>query len=117
MSVGEKLEELRKNRGYTLRDLGDKLNVSYSHLSRIEKGHNIPNLVLLETIADFFGVKPSYFLDDDKTLTEYDEKFLDDIDLPLDELNKKYNLTVDGKKLTPDEIKTLVTFIRLNRMG
>lgn len=54
--LGEKLRWLRTQRGLTVRQLGELLGVDHSHITKIERGENIPSLPLALKIADFFGV-------------------------------------------------------------
>ncbi len=54
--IGEKLRGLRTKQGLTVRQLGNVLGVDHSHITKIERGENIPSLPLALKIADFFGV-------------------------------------------------------------
>jgi transcriptional regulator with XRE-family HTH domain len=54
--LGEKLRTLRQRRGLTLRELGDRLDVDYGYVGRMERGEKIPNLEMLLKISDLFGV-------------------------------------------------------------
>jgi transcriptional regulator with XRE-family HTH domain len=54
--LGEKLRTLRTGRGLTVRQLGDILGVNHSHITKIEKGENIPSLPLALKIADLFNI-------------------------------------------------------------
>ncbi len=46
---GNRLKELRKERGFTLRSLADKINVDFSYLSKIENAR-LPHTPSVETI-------------------------------------------------------------------
>ncbi len=59
--LGERLKELRKQRGMTLKELGEVLEFNYSNLSKIERGIRNPNVKLLERLAHYFDVDISYF--------------------------------------------------------
>jgi transcriptional regulator with XRE-family HTH domain len=54
--LGEKLRMLRTKRGFTVRELGNILGVDHSHITKIERGENIPSLPLALKIAEFFGI-------------------------------------------------------------
>ena len=54
--LGEKLRALRLREGLTVRQLGERLGVDHSHITKIERGENIPSLPLALKIADFFGL-------------------------------------------------------------
>lgn len=60
--LGERLRELRKERGLIQRDLAEVLKITDVHYRRIEAGKvNIPTLTLC-TLADYFGVTTEYLL-------------------------------------------------------
>ena len=56
--VGERLNKIRKERNLTLRELGNAVGVSASHIGQIEKGVTNPSIELLAKIAEFFKVHP-----------------------------------------------------------
>jgi transcriptional regulator with XRE-family HTH domain len=66
--LGEKLRTLRKRRSLTVRQLGDRLGVDHSHITKIETGENIPSLPLAIKIADFFGISVDQLVRDDLEL-------------------------------------------------
>ena len=57
---GERLKELRIERGLSGRELGRKIGVSGSTIMRWEKGQNVILAELLENLANFFGVSMGY---------------------------------------------------------
>ncbi|EIT85957.1 DNA-binding protein [Fictibacillus macauensis ZFHKF-1] len=59
--IGRKVRELRISRGYTLRKVGESVDMDYSYLSKVENGKVNPSLELLQTLADFYNVDISYF--------------------------------------------------------
>lgn len=56
-SFGINLKNLRKQNGFTLETLGEKLTISKSTLSDYENGKSSPPFDVCEKIADFFGIK------------------------------------------------------------
>lgn len=54
MEFGEKLQELRKNRGLTQEELAEALYVSRTAVSKWESGRGYPNIDSLKDIAKFF---------------------------------------------------------------
>lgn len=64
-AFGDRLRKLREERGITQSGLGEAIGVRQSTISEIERGSNQPSMVVLRKLADFFGVKPGYFLDDE----------------------------------------------------
>ncbi|MFS0864092.1 helix-turn-helix domain-containing protein [Fredinandcohnia sp. 179-A 10B2 NHS] len=59
---GEKLKKLRTKNDDTLRQLGAKLNIDHSNLSKIERGERKPNIELLQSICKLYNTPMSYFL-------------------------------------------------------
>lgn len=55
-----KLRELRKNHGLTLKELGKKVSMHDNTLSQYETGKRNPSLKTWQQLADFYGVSVSY---------------------------------------------------------
>lgn len=60
--MGTRLRKLRKDNDYTLRELGDKLNLSFSTLAMYEREERIPPPDKLLLLADFFSVSADFLL-------------------------------------------------------
>lgn len=60
-AIGEKLREVRQERGMSLRELAAKAEVSASMLSQIETGKVFPSVRSLYGIATALGVSVDYF--------------------------------------------------------
>jgi transcriptional regulator with XRE-family HTH domain len=69
-SIGERVKFLRTEKGMTLAVLGDKVNLSTSYLSQIERDRTNPSLTTLMNIAKVLNVEPRYFFEsgDNNTL-------------------------------------------------
>lgn len=64
MTLGEKLKELRKEKGLSLRELAKQIgNISASYLSDIENDRYDPSLKKLKSIAQALNVPTAYLLD------------------------------------------------------
>ncbi|UYH50875.1 helix-turn-helix domain-containing protein [Candidatus Kirkpatrickella diaphorinae] len=62
--VGEKLRSLRKARGYNQYDVVAELDLegfSRSDLSKIERGHKLPSLIVISALADLYDVPLDHF--------------------------------------------------------
>jgi transcriptional regulator with XRE-family HTH domain len=66
-SLGKNLRALRKEEGLTLLQLGEKVGLSASYLSQVERGVTMPSLSRLTRIAEALGVEVRYFFEDDAT--------------------------------------------------
>lgn len=56
MEFGNRLYELRKKKGLSQEELGDKINVSRQTISKYELGDAIPDMEKLVMLSDFFHV-------------------------------------------------------------
>lgn len=80
-NIGEAVKELRKERGYTLKDISEQANLSIGYLSQFERGITTIAVEQLAKIADILGVSINYFFNDDVAKEEvvtrsYDQKVL-----------------------------------------
>ncbi|MBQ9484275.1 MAG: helix-turn-helix transcriptional regulator [Ruminiclostridium sp.] len=57
MDFGSELQRLRKQKGLSQEELGEKLGVSRQTISKWENGAAYPDMLNLISIKDFFGVK------------------------------------------------------------
>lgn len=55
-NVAKNLTALRKNAGLTQAELGEKLTYSDKSISKWERGDGLPDLVVLEKLAELYGV-------------------------------------------------------------
>lgn len=64
MDFGEKLRELRKAHAYSQRDLADRLNVSFTYLSKLENNRmdRPPSEDLIRKIAQVLGANADELL-------------------------------------------------------
>lgn len=62
LEFGKRLSLLRKSHGLTQEQLAEKLNISWDHLSKIERGKRTPSLDVIIAIACYFCVSTDYLL-------------------------------------------------------
>lgn len=65
MTFGEKLQKLRKSKGWTQEDLAAQISISRQALSKWEQGAVIPDTENVLQISKLFGVSTDYLLNDD----------------------------------------------------
>ena len=53
--VGLQIAELRKNKGLTQNDLGERLGVSFQAVSKWERGETLPDTTILPDLANVLG--------------------------------------------------------------
>jgi transcriptional regulator with XRE-family HTH domain len=120
MGFSKRLKELRENRGLSQEGLAKRLNIPRSSITHYERSDDrLPRQTRLNELADFFGVSVDYLIGRAETseLSKPEKVFVDEVSDPdeplsLEELMVKYNLTVDGKKATKEEIAAAISFIR-----
>lgn len=65
MTFGEKIQALRKSRGWSQEQLAEQINVSRQALSKWENGTSVPDTNNVVQLAKLFGVSTDYLLLDD----------------------------------------------------
>ncbi len=65
--IAKNITVLRQNAKMTQFDLAEKLNYSDKAISKWERAESIPDVSVLKSIADLFGVTVDYLLRDDNT--------------------------------------------------
>jgi transcriptional regulator with XRE-family HTH domain len=65
---GEKLKSLRQQRGLTMRQLGELLEVSDSYVSKMETGDKTPNVAMVLRVANLFEVTTDVLIRDELEL-------------------------------------------------
>lgn len=56
MSLGERLKELRKQRGLTQQELAQQIGCSHQTISKYEKDENMEKIKVISSLSDFLGV-------------------------------------------------------------
>lgn len=67
-------QELRNKKHLTQVELSKKLNVNQATISKWEKGKSIPDIMMLKTLSDFYGVSIEYLLSNGGSLEKKSEK-------------------------------------------
>ncbi|WP_042353823.1 helix-turn-helix domain-containing protein [Bacillus rubiinfantis] len=105
--IGERIAEIRKQKGYTLSELAEKTNISKSYLSNIERNLNKnPSLAIMTKIAKALNVDLIVLLRNDsadESLQQIDKEWLEFV----------YELKSIGiKKDELQELKSLIEFVK-----
>jgi transcriptional regulator with XRE-family HTH domain len=119
MKYGNRIAQLRDEKRLTQEELAQKVGINRAALSHYENNRREPDYETLQRIATFFHVSIDYLMggvQDTSKITDPDVKqFVDGLELSDQALLEKFALTVDGRKLTPDEAKRFIAFIRADR--
>ncbi|WP_281885359.1 helix-turn-helix domain-containing protein [Paenibacillus sp. YYML68] len=120
MNYGERIALLREKHAMTQGDLSSKLGITRASLSHYENNRRAPDFETIDKIANFFKVSVDYLLgrtdDPHQVLDDEVREFVDSLELSDDNIMEKFSLTIDGTKLTADEARRFIAFIRAERM-
>lgn len=61
VAIGSKIAELRALHGVSAETLAEAVGISRGYLSRVENGRQVPSLVILDAIAQKFGIELGTF--------------------------------------------------------
>lgn len=90
MNIGDKIKELRKQRGITQEQLADSMSVSFQAVSKWENNIALPDITLTPVLAAYFGISMDELFD-------YDLKRIEDKALTIAKESWKYRSN-DWKK-------------------
>ncbi|MFD0621018.1 helix-turn-helix domain-containing protein [Paenibacillus sp. GCM10027629] len=120
MKNGNRISELREQKGWTQEELATMIGISRAALSHYEKNRRKPDFETLTQLADLFQVSIDYLIGRTNTsqhvLDPEIEHFTEQLELSDSELLERFNLTVDGQQLTDDEARRFIAFVRAERM-
>lgn len=116
-TLGDRLKALRKEKGYTLEQLAQKLNTTKVTLSRYENNLREPKRETISQFAKLFNVSTDYLhghTDDKFSLTNEDKI---DIKSSLEklkgELSTDETILFDGEPMCSEAIESLLTAMEI----
>ena len=56
LMIGNKLKKLRRDKDLTQEEVATHLGISYQAISKWERGDGYPDIAMLPTLANYFGV-------------------------------------------------------------
>ncbi|WP_276353963.1 helix-turn-helix domain-containing protein [Cohnella caldifontis] len=119
MNIGNRIAFLRDQRGWTQEQLAASLGISRAALSHYEKNRREPDSVTLTKVADLFKVTLDYLVgrteNPHMNMDADVGSFIDHLELSDEEILEKFALTIDGRKLTADEARRFIAFVRAER--
>ncbi len=74
MTIGEKINKLRKERGWSQQSLAKQLGTSGPVIGRYERGEMMPSVEVAGKLADAFGVTLDYLVDTTGNIAEIKDK-------------------------------------------
>lgn len=118
MKYGNRIAKLRDERRLTQEELAGKVGITRAALSHYENNRREPDYDTIQKIADYFQVSIDYIMGRSSEPTLSDGKvhdFIEQVELSEQSALEKFELTIDGKPLTPEEARRFIAFIRADR--
>ena len=115
---GQKLRDLRKERGIALKDMAEGLHLSAAYLSALEHGHRgLPTTVLLHQICAYFNI----IWDDAEELQQlskvsHPKVTIDTSGMTPDATELANILAKNIKKLNDDQIHSMLSILKTKRV-
>ena len=99
MNLGKTIQILRKEKNLTQNELAEKLFVSYQAISQWENGNTNPDISIIPSIADVFGITIDELFGRPKKEPVKEEYTYEEINIKNFDKNTLYVLLVEGNKL------------------
>lgn len=111
MPVGQRIKEIRKQKGLTQKQLADKLDFSYTVISQYERGVRNPKVSTIERIAGALDVDPSVLLFGETNSLAYrilnaDDEIVNAITDGLPNGNQMSQEIIDAAKKNIEQLRT-----------
>lgn len=120
MKYGNRIAELREQKGWTQEELATSIGISRAALSHYEKNRRKPDFETLTQLADLFQVSIDYLIGrtahSQTTLDPEVRQFAEQLELSDTEILERFNLSIDGQQLTDEEARRFIAFVRAERM-
>jgi transcriptional regulator with XRE-family HTH domain len=99
MKFNDKIKALRKGADMSQQELSDKLHIHVTHLSKMENGHLMPSIDIVQRLMKIFAVSADNLLNEDESSV---------IDIQNHEVNEQLALI---NQLDEDEKNALIKII------
>ena len=108
MTFGEKLKSARKAKGFTQKELADKIGAKHNSVSDWENDKNKPDMDTLESICGVLDIAPGYIMGikPDEEYGNIVESLMNEPDI-LDLIEEYRNLSDDDKNAICQIISSL----------
>lgn len=112
-TLGERLKDLRKEKGYTLEQVAEKLNTTKITISRYENNLREPKREAISQLAKLFNVSTDYLhghTNDKFTLTKEDKiDIKNSLEKIKSDLSTDETILFDGEPMCKEAIESLLT--------
>lgn len=112
MKFQEKIKALRKAADMSQQDLAEKLHIHVTHLSKMENGHLMPSIDIVQRLMKVFTVSADQLLnEDEKTVVDIKNSELNEqvaLISQLDEEERNALIKIINSMLTKKRMKDLL---------
>ena len=116
MKIGEKLKTLRTSKGYTPEIVSENIGVSKTTYGRYERNESVPDLNILENIANLYELEMFELLSDEKIIFNQNNKKGDNNGLVINQLSDKlidqYEKRINEKDDIIKELKETIAELK-----
>ena len=116
-TLGERLKDLRKEKGYTLEQVAEKLNTTKITISRYENNLREPKREAISQLAKLFNVSTDYLhghTNDKFTLTKEDKMDIkNSLEKLKSELSTDETILFDGEPMCKEAIDSLLAAMEI----
>lgn len=91
--IGEKLQKLRKENGYTQEQVSTYLGITQSNLSKIENGEKNLNMTLLDKLCLLYNCSPEYLMGKTNFYEKVNVSVPSDVKIDLNAVAKMNQIT------------------------
>jgi transcriptional regulator with XRE-family HTH domain len=99
MKFNDKIKALRKGANMSQQDLADKVHIHVTHLSKMENGHLMPSIDIVQRLMKIFAVSADQLLNEDENSV---------VDIQNHEVNEQLAMI---NQLDEDEKNALIKII------
>ena len=110
VNFGQKLKELRAEKNISSEQLAKLVGLSKSIIWSYELNKKEPSNAHLINIADYFEVTVDYLLNREN------KKLYINLQNPIDDIIKRYIITIDNVQLSKDELLESIAYIKAKRI-
>jgi transcriptional regulator with XRE-family HTH domain len=112
--LGERIKQLRTNKGLTQAELGKSVGLSYAQIGRYENKGMQPSAKVIKKLADALGVSPDYLLNG--SAEEQATTHLKDIDL-IKQFKEVELMSESDKHVVKRFLDALITKVKLEEIS
>jgi transcriptional regulator with XRE-family HTH domain len=112
MKFNEKIKALRKGGNMSQQELADKLHIHVTHLSKMENGHLVPSIDIVQRLMKIFAVSADQLLNEsEKTVVDIQNQEINEqlaMMNQLDDDEKNALIKIINSMLTKKRMKDLL---------